>query len=50
MKMEANGVRFGTKGDVRLNYRYLGMGIAFVDMSEENRAHLRQLLATISDP
>ncbi len=33
----ANGFRVETKGNVRVNYPYLGMGIAFVDMSEENR-------------
>jgi hypothetical protein len=50
MKLEANGVRMETKGNVRVNYPYLGMGIAFVDMSEENRSHLRELLARISRP
>ena len=48
LKLEANGVRIETKGTVRVNYPYLGMGIAFVDMSEENQAHLRQMLATIT--
>jgi len=50
MKLEANGIRIETGGDVRVNYPYLGMGIAFVEMSEENQARLRQLLATISRP
>lgn len=48
LKLEANGIRIETKGTVRVNYPYLGMGIAFVDMSEENQAHLRQMLATIT--
>jgi hypothetical protein len=48
MKLEANGVRVETKGNVRVSYPYLGMGIAFVDMSEENLAFLRTLLATVS--
>lgn len=48
LKLEANGVRIETKGTVRVNYPYLGMGIAFVDMSEEAQAHLRQMLATIT--
>jgi hypothetical protein len=48
LKLEANGIRIETKGAVRVNYPYLGMGIAFVDMSEENQAHLRQMLATIT--
>lgn len=50
MKMEANGVRFETKGSVRVSYPYLGMGIAFTGMSDETQAHLRQLLASISHP
>ncbi len=50
MKLDANGIRVETQGCVRVNYPYLGMGIAFKDMSEENQARLRQLLATISRP
>jgi PilZ domain-containing protein len=50
MKLEANGFRVETKGNVRVNYPYLGMGIAFVEMSEENRAQLRGLVSTISRP
>ncbi len=50
MKLEANGVRLETKGNVRVNYPYLGMGIAFVEMSDENRSRLRALLATITRP
>ena len=48
MKLEANGVRFETKGSVRVSYPYLGMGIAFVDMSDEIRSRLREMLATIT--
>jgi len=48
MKLEANGIRVESKGNVRMNYPYLGMGIAFEDMSEENVLRLRQMLATIS--
>ena len=50
MRLDANGIRVETKGNVRVSYPYLGMGIAFVDMSEENRARLRQLLAKITHP
>ena len=50
MKMEANGIRFETQGTVRVSYPYLGMGIAFLAMTEENEAHLRRLLAAISQP
>lgn len=50
MNMEANGIRFETKGTVRVSYPYLGMGIAFTEMSEESRAALKRMLATISHP
>lgn len=50
MKLEANGVRLEARGEVRVNYPYLGMGIAFQEMSEENRAQLKTLLRTISRP
>ena len=50
MKLEANGFRVETKGIVRVTYPYLGMGIAFVDMSEENQAQLKSLLSSISRP
>jgi len=48
MKLEANGIRVETKGRVVVNYPYLGMGISFVDMSEDNKAHLKRLLGTLS--
>ena len=50
MKLEANGVRLETKGDVRVTYPYLGMGIAFVEMSNETEVALRNMLATIIQP
>jgi hypothetical protein len=50
MKLEANGIRIETKGNVRVSYPYLGMGIAFVDISQENVTQLKRLLATISHP
>jgi PilZ domain len=48
MKLEANGIRVETRGNVRVNYPYLGMGIAFVGMTDENVLRLRQMLASIS--
>ena len=50
MKLEANGVRVESKGNVRVTYPYLGMGIAFKEMSGENVARLRELLSKISRP
>ena len=48
MRLEANGIRLETKGTVRVTYPYLGMGIAFTDMSEENVAELKRLLGTLT--
>ena len=50
MKLEANGVQVDCKGNVRVNYPYLGMGIAFQEMSEENVARLREMLSKVSRP
>ena len=50
LKLEANGFRVETKGTVRVNYPYLGMGVAFVDMSAENQAQLKGLLSAIARP
>ena len=50
MKLESSGVRFEAKGMVRVSYPYLGMGIAFSEITEENQARLKQLLATLSRP
>lgn len=50
MKLETNGIRVETKGTVRVTYPYLGMGIAFVDMSEVNQAQLRRMLGTLTHP
>jgi hypothetical protein len=50
LKLDANGERVETKGSVRVSYPYLGMGIAFTEMSDENRLRLRAMLATVSKP
>ncbi len=43
MKLAANGMTVETKGTVRVSYPYLGMGIAFADMTEEERARLERI-------
>jgi len=48
MKLEANGVQVETKGLVRVNYPYLGMGSAFHETSEAVVARLREMLNKIS--
>ena len=50
MKLETNGLRLEATGNVRVSYPYLGMGVAFVELSEANRAQLRQMLSQISRP
>jgi hypothetical protein len=48
MKLEANDSCIETKGNVRVSYPMLGMGIAFEEMSLESRSQLQQLLATLA--
>lgn len=50
LKLEAKGMHVETKGDVRVSYPYLGMGIQFLEMTAENEARLRDLLALVSSP
>jgi hypothetical protein len=50
MVLEANGIRFNTKGVVRVSYPGNGVGVAFTEMSEEDRAQLRQLLRLLFRP
>jgi PilZ domain len=50
MRLEANGFRVEAKGKVRVSYPYLGMGIAFEEISEENLSQLKRMLATLSHP
>jgi hypothetical protein len=49
-KLEANGFKVYAKGCVRVSYPYLGMGIAFTEVSEEDRSRLREQLRSISQP
>jgi hypothetical protein len=48
MKLNTNGRKFEVNGVVRVHYPSLGMGIAFVEMTESNRAELKDLFASIS--
>lgn len=50
IKLQANDFQVQSRGCVRVNYPCLGMGIAFVEMSEANRSRLRELLRAISRP
>jgi PilZ domain len=48
LRLEANGVRVDATGEVRVVYPGLGMGISFINVSDENRARLQQLVRSIS--
>jgi len=50
IRLEANGFKVNAKGEVRVSYPHLGMGIAFTEISEEDRSRLRELLRSISRP
>jgi hypothetical protein len=50
LKLEANGLRIETAGEVRVVYPGLAMGISFSNMSVDNRERLRQLLQPIARP
>jgi len=48
--IEVNGVRVEAMGEVRVTYPGLGMGICFTKLSDEDRARLRELIRSISQP
>jgi hypothetical protein len=50
LKLEANGVRLENKGTVRVSYSHLGMGIAFVEVSDDTRERLKEMLGCVSRP
>jgi hypothetical protein len=50
LKLEAKGIRVAGRGVVRVNYPYLGMGIAFTEMTADNQAGLKELLGSLSRP
>ena len=50
LKLQANEFQVQSKGCVRVAYPTLGMGIAFTEISEENRSRLKELLRSISRP
>jgi hypothetical protein len=50
IKLQIQGIQVQSKGKIRVTYPSLGMGIAFTEMSEEDRARLKDLLRTITRP
>lgn len=45
-----NEIRAQVKGEVRVSYPCLGMGIAFTEISPEEQVHLREQLRSLSEP
>ena len=50
MKLDVNGFHVEARGEVRVAYPGLGMGVAFTSMSEADRGHLRELVHSIARP
>src|SRR5277367_3916259 len=48
MRLQVHGIKFETRGIVRVHYPFLGMGIEFGEMSETNREHMKQLVASLA--
>jgi hypothetical protein len=48
LTLEMNGFRVQASGEVRVAYPSLGMGIRFIQLSETNRAQLREMVGSIS--
>lgn len=48
--LELHGVRIQVQGEVRVSYPCLGMGIAFTDISQTDRARLRDLMDALAPP
>lgn len=46
--LELNGIRVSMRGEVRVSYPCLGMGIAFREMSGEDRARLAAMVQSVS--
>jgi hypothetical protein len=42
-----NGFRINVKGEVRVSYPFLGIGVAFRDLSPENERELRQMVNSL---
>jgi hypothetical protein len=48
MQIEVEGIRIRVKGEVRVCYPFLGMGIAFTEISPEDRERLESILGKLA--
>jgi hypothetical protein len=47
MGLELNGVRVDLKGEVRVSYPFLGIGVAFREVSEDCRQRLQEMVRSL---
>jgi PilZ domain-containing protein len=47
LELELNGVRAQLKGEVRVSYPFLGMGVAFRDLTTEHRMQIQAMIESI---
>ncbi len=47
LTLDLNDVRVQVKGEVRISYPFLGIGIAFREISPENQLNLKQMIRSI---
>jgi len=50
LQLELNGMRAHVKGEVRLSYPRLGIGIALREVSDETGVRLLQMLRAVTRP
>ncbi|HEY1272866.1 MAG TPA: PilZ domain-containing protein [Terriglobales bacterium] len=48
--LELNGARVEMQAVVRVTYPFLGMGLAFTGISDPERVHLEEMIATLAAP
>jgi hypothetical protein len=48
MSVELRGIRFRVKGIVRMSYPFLGMGVAFAEITPKDEARLNELLLLLA--
>ena len=48
MLLDVGGIRAKVKGEVRVTYPFLGMGIAFMETSQEERRQLQSLVNSLA--
>ena len=47
LELELNGIRAQVTGEVQVSYPFLGMGVAFRELTSENRLHLQEMIDSV---